>query len=203
MSFFADVHLQKHRLELKYSVSKSSFSGVAFLRAPLWRALYMPPPSSSLPLNFWDLSLHLSSLADIKWSYSLFVYQKGKKVERSRGSHLTFATRRIWGKAETSISRTSHIFLKVLSWYGFPCWVLSQISGQCWELIQIIRAHFVPGCVSAIWIPTSFNLQDRNEWNCNWGDCKSLVGCCELILISRARFVPDHWSWMDVSSLKV
>ena len=145
----------------------------------------MPPPSSSLPLNFWDLSLHLSSLADIKWSYSLFVYQKGKKVERSRGSHLTFATRRIWGKAETSISRTSNIFLKVLSWYGFPCWVLSQISGQCWELIQIIgHILFLAVSVPALSIFShSIGMNDI----ASGGDCKSFVGCCELILISRVQ----------------
>ena len=204
--FFAAVNLQKHRLKWKDSASKSS--SIKFLwrcvskGAPMTCNLYATP----LQLVAFELLRLVFTFIIFGW-YQVIIFfvclSKAKESGKKSRQPLNFCHKKDLRQSRDLNLKDFIHFLKVLSWYGFPCWVLSQTSGQCWELIQIIRAHFVPGCVSAIWIPTSFNLQDRNEWNCNWGDCKSLVGCCELILISRARFVPDHWSWMDVLSLKV
>ena len=204
MSFFADVHLQKHRLKLKYSVSKSS--SIKFLwrcvskGAPMTCNLYATP----LQLVAFELLRLVFTFIIFGW-YQVIIFfvclSKGKESGKKSRQPLNFCHKKDLRQSRDLNLKDFIHFLKVLSWYGFPCWVLSQISGQCWELIQIIgHILFLAVSVPALSIFShSIGMNDI----ASGGDCKSFVGCCELILISRARFVPDHWSWMDVSSLKV
>ena len=144
MSFFADVNLQKHRLKLKYSASKSS--SIKFLwhcvskGAPMTCTLYATP----LQLVAFELLRLVFTFIIFGW-YQVIIFfvclSKGKESGKKSRQPLNFCHKKDLRQSRDLNLKDFIHFLKVLSWYGFPCWADTHIQGTfrpwSWSWIDI------------------------------------------------------------------